>query len=472
VRRLRNGLLVAVLLVATLGVVCLTTIDNQPFFRTPAYQTTLSSWQEKATNLAIPLGRLQAGFGRALLSPTLNAEMDDPAQGRFRTLPLAGYGNRKGQPATGIHDDVWVKAVAFAVENRVGVMVSADALIIPREVALLASDRIRKETGLQRDQIYFGATHTHASLGAWGEGIIAEAFAGKYQAGARVWFSDRLVTAVKAALADLRPAAAGQGKVALPQYARNRLVGTLGRIDPELTFLVVKQEGGATGVIGSYSAHSTVLSSQVMEFSGDYPGQWQRAVEKAVGGTALFFLGGAGSHSPVAGAPGYQGVQAMGDALAAQAVARLPDLAMTNRVQFGIAGVDLCLPEPHVRVTDTLRLRPWLAKRLLPTGPSAFVQVMRLGEWVWIATPCDFSGEMALEIKDFARARGLQATVTSFNGDYIGYVIPHRYYHLGGYEPRVMSFFGPTVPDYMDDLIRRMFVDLAQGAGTPGDYRR
>ena len=45
-------------------------------------------------------------------------------------------------------------------------------------------------------------------------------------------------------------------------------------------------------------------------------------------------------------------------------------------------------------------------------------------------------------------------------GDYIGYVIPLRYYHLDGYEPRTMSFFGPNVPSLLDNLIRAMAVDL------------
>ena len=79
----------------------------------------------------------------------------------------------------------------------------------------------------------------------------------------------------------------------------------------------------------------------------------------------------------------------------------------------------------------------------------------------WISTPCDFSGELALGIKDYARRNGLQAVVTSFNGDYIGYVIPSRYYHLDGYEPRLMSFFGPDTPEYLSDLIRRMLAPLS-----------
>ena len=46
------------------------------------------------------------------------------------------------------------------------------------------------------------------------------------------------------------------------------------------------------------------------------------------------------------------------------------------------------------------------------------------------------------------------------NGAYVGYVIPTRYYHLDGHEPRLMSFFGPNVPDYFDEMMRAMSLSL------------
>jgi hypothetical protein len=120
------------------------------------------------------------------------------------------------------------------------------------------------------------------------------------------------------------------------------------------------------------------------------------------------------------------------------------------------------MPPLNVRITDGIRLRPWLAGRLMPgSHEHSFIQVFRLDDSVWISTPCDFSGELALGIKDFLRVRGSSAIITSFNGDYVGYVISPRYYHLNGYEPRVMSFFGPNVPDYFDELIRTMALSVA-----------
>jgi hypothetical protein len=101
---------------------------------------------------------------------------------------------------------------------------------------------------------------------------------------------------------------------------------------------------------------------------------------------------------------------------------------------------------------------------LLPVHPDTLLQAVRIGSAIWVSTPCDFSGELALHLREHAATAGLDLTVTSFNGDYIGYVIPGKYYHLGGYEPQTMSFFGPTVPDYFEDLLRR----AVDGVGAGG----
>lgn len=457
-RILRFAVAAVILLAVLLGLAALATltgVELRPGRGLPASQATVTRLEQPPAGTNTAFGPLRAGFGRAKLTPTLNAAADRPEQGEFRALPLAGYGNRQGKPAEGVHDDVWVKAIAFAVGGQTGVMVLADALIIPREVSDLAMKDLAA-AGLTRPQVYFGATHTHCSLGGWGEGFVGEAFAGPFQPAVRIWFAHQLVQAAKAAVADLSPASLGSGSFAAPQFIRNRLVGDQGQIDAEFPFLVVRQADGDRAVLGSFGAHATVLGGGVMQFSGDYPGAWQAAVEKATGGMALFVAGGVGSHSHKAPKGGFEGVEAMGEALAAEVLQRLPAVALTNRITFGVTGIEAALPDLQVRVTDDVRLRPWVAARLLPVSDRTFLQGFRFDQVVWLSTPCDFSGELALELKAAWADRGVRPVVTSFNGDYVGYVIPAKYYHRPGYEPRTMSFFGPQLPDYFMDLLDKL----------------
>lgn len=440
---------------------CLDGVDYRSYLQESYYTETAARLKTLTATNHLARGELAAGFGRALLSPKLNATHDDPLKGEFRALPLAGYGNRHGKPAQGVHDDLYVKAVALKVGDRLGIMVGADALIIPPEVTDEAMRRLSQELSLSREQVYLSATHTHSSLGGWGEGMVGEAFAGGFQPGVRVWFADRIVTAIRQAIGDLQPASIGKGRFVAPEFVRNRLVGKLGQVDPEFSFVLLQQKTGKTAVLGSYAAHATVLSGDNLEFSADYPGYWERAVEKATGGLAVFLAGSVGSHSPVPPGGGFAGAEAMGQALAQKLEEQLARVALTNSLAFDELGLEVSSPPTNVRLTDGLRLRPWIARRLLPVRKTAYLQAFRLGDTIWISTPCDFSGELALGIKALLREEQMNAVITSFNGDYIGYVIPLKYYHLNGYEPRTMSFFGPNVPDLLDDFIRTMALTLA-----------
>ena len=455
-RWMLRGVAGLAVLAAVGAVATLDLVEWRPYPGTAYHERTARRLEQTRATPVPAADALLAGFGRARLTPTLGAAVDEPLAGNFRMVPLAGYGGRRGRPATGVHDELQVKAIALRAGGATAVLVGADALIIPAEVTDLAVERIARELGLRREQVYLSATHTHGSIGGWGQGPVAEAFAGAFVPGIREWFADRIFSAVRDAMTDLKPAELGQNQFAAPDFVRNRLVGSLGKTDPEFTFLVVRQRGGRTAVAGSYSAHATVLGSDVMEFHGDYPGYWQRAVEEATGGMAVFIAGSVGSHGPVSGGKGFAGAERMGRELAAGVMERLSATSLSPSVRLATSAVEVSLPELNARVTDSLRLRPWLAGMLLPVRDECVLQAVRIGGAVWISTPCDFSGELALGVKDHLRARGSDAVVTSFNGGYVGYVIPRKYYHLSGYEPRTMSFHGPNVPDYFDETIRAL----------------
>jgi neutral ceramidase len=96
-----------------------------------------------------------------------------------------------------------------------------------------------------------------------------------------------------------------------------------------------------------------------------------------------------------------------------------------------------------------------------PLSETIILQAFRFGNCAWLSTPCDYSAELALDLKAVALARGVDAVVTSFNGDYIGYVIPERHYHRDGYEPRVMNFYGPNVPRVFAGGLERLALPAA-----------
>jgi len=452
---------------ALLFLICIDRVDQRDHRELAGFAATTYAVNAPEGRMSRPVGQLRAGFGRARLTPRLGASQEDYIQGRFHSLPLAGYGKREGQPATGIHDELNIKAVAFEVQSQRCVLASADLLIIPPGIADAVAKRLEGEGRLQRGELYLGATHTHCGIGGWGEGFVEELFAGPYHPGVGVWIEQQMYTAVVTALEDLEIAKLGRTRFSAPQWVRNRLVGEEGQLNDNFDLLYVEQTDGDRALLGVYGAHATVLSAEGMELSGGYPGYWQRAIEQTPNTLALFFAGAVGSHSPQPPTNGFEGARQMGEALAKATWTACDQIELRDQVEMSILAFQLQLPELQIRLSDQLRLRPWIARQLLNTKPTALLQAVRLDQVVWISTPCDFSGELALELAAFAEPISLATVFTSFNGDYIGYVLPSRHADRPGYETRTMAFYGPAMGGYLAGMIELALEKLAGPALDP-----
>jgi hypothetical protein len=436
-------------LVAILAGSAIRPVDFTPYFLTEYYQQTMQRLNQinpdSLLAAASAVGPVRIGFGQASITPGAG-------------VPLAGFSARKGQPNQGVRDSLFVKALAVKSGKHEIVLVGVDALAFSRMLGDSVLHQITPRTGLVREQILFGATHTHAGPGSWEPGFLGEIFAGPFSPDFFNFLVQQIVTSIVQAHENLKPGSVGFGSLDLPEYIQNRLVKEAGRIDPEFSFLLA-QNNATKILLGSYSAHATLLSSKNMFFSGDYPGHWQRRVARQLPGKAMFLAGGVGSHSPkVAGAP-EDPVRFLGEVLADSVLAHVGEIQTSDEFPVFSIGLRVSLPEPQVRLTENWRLATWLARKLVRENDT-WLQLIRIGKIIIIGTPGDFSGELAAQIKAEAFRKGFRAVVTSFNGSYIGYIIPSKYYHFNAYEPRTMSFFGPAIGDYLPDLIQRM-LDLA-----------
>lgn len=66
--------------------------------------------------------------------------------------------------------------------------------------------------------------------------------------------------------------------------------------------------------------------------------------------------------------------------------------------------------------------------------------------------PADYSGELEMTL---AKKRPINAPIpiiSSFNGDYVGYIIPNSRYDSEHYESRDMNLLGPWAGEYFNDL--------------------
>jgi neutral ceramidase len=446
------------ILIAFVGIIYIASTektDTTPYFESSYFKTSSTRADSLAKLIFPTCDSLYAGFARVSITPRLNSNEDNIQEGKFRQMPLAGYGARKGRASTGIHDSIFVKAVALKAGHDTIVFIGADLLIMPPNITDSVMKLLAPE-GIRREQIFFSATHSHSSLGAWGSGFIGEQFAGKENKNLERWLAIRVAEAVLLSLHDLQPASIGSGNFNAGSYTRNRLIGDLGTKNDDFSFFCIEQNGMKKAVIGSFSAHATTLGDENMEISADYPGYWERSIEKATGGLALFCAGSMGSQSPVGEGSGFDKSRFIGEALADSLICHLNDVSMSKKVMFSALSLKMALPEYHFRITSKLNLSSFLSKKLMPRPVNVYLQIARIGDLVWITTPSDCSGEYALQIKNSLSAKGFRSNITSFNGNYVGYIIPGRYYYLDEYESRLMGWFGPNMGDYTVDLIGKL----------------
>jgi hypothetical protein len=461
---MKKTLYVILAFVAVLGLIffLLTgSVKDAPLVTSAYFKKTMSR-VDSLKKMESPVSNaILAGFSKVSITPTINNPVDDASAGKFKSVPLAGFGNRKGKPATGVHDSIFVRSVALKVGPRQMVFVAADLLIMPPNIIDEVVGQLASK-GIPRDQLLFSATHSHSSIGAWGPGFIGEQFAGKANPEIQKWLVNCIVKAVLGAVSDLAPSQLSNGSFGAGQLTRNRFIGDLGTKNSDFTYILVNQKGKRKAVIGTFSAHATTQGAGNMLFSGDYPGYWERKMEAGSYDVALFCAGSIGSQSPSGKGKDFESARYVGESLADTLIKKLPFNTYQDSTTFTSVTLRVTLPEYHIRLTPRINLSSWLSNKLMPEPMNVYFQAVRIGKLVWISAPSDFSGEYALQIKNAMAVKGYDAVVSSLNGSYIGYIVPGRYFYMDEYEPKIMGWFGPTMGDYAMELIRHL-TDIVAG---------
>jgi hypothetical protein len=384
-----------------------------------------------------PAGLLRAGIGKAGITPPVG-------------VPLAGFGGRKGAASTGVHDSLFVRVLALQAGSQTVFIIGYDALLIYPDLARLIEQRL----GIAPPQLYFTATHSHSGPGGWGSGFVEEQFAGKADSRVSAMLVDSTIAAITRAQRQWTPAKWHSGKIDAPRHIRNRLLGDTGPMDDDLCYLAIQAQGKPLALVATYSAHATVMSSDNMLISGDYPGYLERKVEEKCGALTMMAAAGLGSHSNRGDGRGFDKAKNIGEALADSLLAHAFQEQGQDSVSLSCARWQVATPTMQIRFNKKYRMNSLVAKELFRFH-DAYISFVRLNDFWLIGSPSEFSGELAMQVKAVAAKQGQRVTITSFNGCYLGYVVPSLYDDLDGYETRTMCWFGPSFGDYLTHLMTK-----------------
>lgn len=410
-----------------------------------------------------------------------------------RPMWMAGYGSRD-HPATGFLNDLWAKALVLedAKGTRVAV-ITLDLVGIAPDLADPVTAELESKYSLPRANVAICCSHTHSGPVV---GInlrtlhrdqiddeqkrLSEAYAAKLKT--------TLVELVGRAIAALAPSelSYGQGTATFAANRRNnkesdverlRAEGKLvGPFDHDVPVLKITDAAGKlTAVLFGYACHATVLSGY--DWSSDYPGFAQSALEeKHPGATALFFAGCGADQNPLPRRK-VELAREYGERLAAAVDKMLAEKLKPVAPRLEVAWTQVPLELAHVPSREEVEADAkskdryvaaraklyleWLdAGKSIPAEYSYPIQVWRLGdELAFIALGGEVVVDYAIALK--SEYGGKRTWVAGYANDVMAYIPSRRVLAEGGYEGggamvyySLPSPWAPTVEARIIDGVR------------------
>jgi hypothetical protein len=259
-------------------------------------------------------GELRAGVAAEPITPTVEPFEDLDGSGKwdegepFEDLDGDGVwdgvwiaGFSLGRAATGVHDDVWARALVLEKGDvRIG-MVSLDLVGFFHD-DVVAVRLAAKEAGLDLDHVVVSSTHTHEgpdTMGIWGPAIGETGYSAEYVQGVVIAGA---VKALTEADASLRPAKLRVAVGEAPDLVNDTRL-------PEVVdqaFTLVQFQDPATNdpfaTAAFWGNHPEALGSDNTLVSSDFPHYLRDELEvRYPGAPAVFFNGSLGGLSTTIG---------------------------------------------------------------------------------------------------------------------------------------------------------------------------
>jgi hypothetical protein len=439
VRILLSAFGVILLLLFIFAVFSIAPVDRTPIQKYAVYDQMLTSLDTLEVVVATPRKGFAVGFAKVNLTPP------------FETS-TAGYAKRKSRPFSSVMDSLYVRALVIDNGSQRVAIVSADLLIIPPTVSRLLEERLAG-SGFTLDNIYLGATHSHNSIGNWGEGATRFIY-GEYKDSVVQFITDRIIESIHVASQNTLSSAIYTAKIPVPQAVENRVID--GGVEDSLMRLIeIHRADSSKLLFMTYTAHATCLYSSDEGLSRDYPGKLVDTFEEQGFEFAMFMAGSVGSHRcspPKLGAPC---IEWMAENLWNGYHSAKKEFHEITDSTLSMVRAPLLLADPQVKLTPEWKARAWLFRLTFGEYP-VWLTSLRLGDLVMLGTPCDYSGEFDASLDAYADSLGSDVMVTSFNGGYIGYVTPVTHYDVEHSETQLMNWYPPGNGEYITQCLRKL----------------
>jgi len=239
---------------------------------------------------------LEAGIARSNITPPLD-------------IPSGLWMAQKHVLPEGLHQDLWVTALAIRDGSEMIVMLDFDLVMLSDTQTAAIREAVAAAANIRESQVFPFCTHSHAGP------ITQDFYKGENADRVRRYiaslpgFAAGAARQAKLGLTPVRVAAGtGYSDIGvnrdLPLDSGRIVAGPnpAGFSDREVGVIRMDKADGSPYVcILNYACHPTVLGPANKTISPDYPGSAKRTVERTTGATCFFLQGAAGNMGPVEG---------------------------------------------------------------------------------------------------------------------------------------------------------------------------
>ncbi|MBI4657432.1 MAG: neutral/alkaline non-lysosomal ceramidase N-terminal domain-containing protein [Verrucomicrobia bacterium] len=388
---------------------------------------------------------------------------------------MSGYASRD-RPSEGTRIDLWAKALAL--EDKAGkraVLVTLDLVGIDRETSQAVCAAVQDRLRLNRDRIALCVSHTHTGP-VLGRNLETMYFLSpeewakvqRYTGGLRT----NILSAILQAVERLAPAklswASGQETFGVNR--RNnpeqfvpawRATGTLkGPADYAVPVLrVADEKDKLAAIVFGYACHATVLSDY--QWSGDYPGYAQLALERNHPEAVALFVAGCGADINPLPRRTPELAMAYGERLAAAVDRALNGIQTPIQSRLTTSHREIVLPFDDLPSREELQKNLQSTNRYIAAHAKKFIRELNegraipknypypIGVWQFgeTLTFVTLGGEVVVDYSlRLKREVGPGLWVAGYSHDVMAYIPSLRVWKEGGYEgATAMIYYGlPT----------------------------
>jgi neutral ceramidase len=418
--------LLVVILVLLIAPIDRTPLREQDFYKKSlAILDTLSIAKHRATSST------RVGWATANITPDYN-------------MPMAGY--RPRDSFESVHDSLYAKVLVWNNGSTTVALVSLDLLLFPPALR----DRLNTVVDIQEfNFLYLSATHTHNALGGWDCSVAGQMAVGKYQNEWIISTADKIKKALQKAKASMVYSKMKYSETVADDLIENRLVKN-GTTDGKIRSIFITRNDSTKACFFTFSAHATSISKDLKIISADYPAEVSKKLTQQGYTFTMYMAGMVASHRlKHRMEKDFELTAVVGAEISKRLVTSKKDI-MQDSVRIDFAHMPISFGASQMRITKDWRVCSWAFNGALAPLKGELT-MLRIGDLTLIGTPCDFSGELYTEFE----VASSPLIITSFNGDYVGYITHDSHYEtIDKAEVTNLNWVGPYYGQYFTDMIK------------------